>query len=88
MEIEYVGIEDVQEIMDDAFGIMQGEHYVNVEVSNIMNVPDVKVYVMLGGWVAKKGYDYSFNFNMTDKPEDVKAMNDCKYTLKNLLAEE
>ena len=30
IEVEYVGIEDVQEIMDDAFAKMKEDNYANV----------------------------------------------------------
>ena len=34
IEVEYVGIEDVQEIMDDAYAATKEGHFVNVSFSN------------------------------------------------------
>lgn len=84
--VEYVGIEDVQEIMDDALACIREGHYVLVTVSGHDNVL-VSVYVTLNGY--KDGVtDYAFNFNIGDEERDVAEMNKCKNTLKNLLREE
>ena len=34
VEIEYVGIEDIQDIMDDVYALMREGHYVNVSFYN------------------------------------------------------
>ena len=86
VEIEYVGIEDVFGIIDDAYAIMNEGHYVNVELSSVINPPRVRVIIMLGGWKKDKEYDYLFEFEMSDNPEEVNKMHDCKATLRNLLA--
>lgn len=89
MEVEYVGIEDVQEIMDDAFAIMKEGHYANVEVSNYRNdIALVRVHIMIGGFDSEREYDYDYSFYTTDKYEDVEEMNACKSVMKNLLVEE
>lgn len=88
VEVEYVGIEDVQEIMDDALACMREGHYVNVEISSIFSIPRVSVIIMLGGWQMGKKFDYSFEFEMSDNPEEVNKMNECKCVLKNLLVED
>ena len=89
IEVEYVGIEDVQEIMDDAFALMKEGHYANVEVSNYRNdIALVRVHIMIGGFDSEKEYDYDYSFYTTDKHEDVEEMNACKSVMKNLLVEE
>ena len=89
IEVEYVGIEDVQEIMDDAFAIMKEGHYANVEVSNYRNdIALVRVHIMIGGFDSEREYDYDYSFYTTDKHEDVEEMNACKSVMKNLLVEE
>lgn len=89
MEVEYVGIEDVQEIVDYACAIMQkSEHYINVEVSNYRtkNV-FVKCYIQLYGFNPESEIDHSFLFYMKDDKAEVDVMNECKDTLKKLLKE-
>ena len=89
IEVEYVGIEDVQEIMDDAFALMKEGHYANVEVSHYRNdIALVRVYIMIGGFDSEREYDYDYSFYTTDKHEDVEEMNACKSVMKNLLVEE
>ena len=89
IEVEYVGIEDVQEIMDDAFALMKEGHYANVEVSNYRNdIALVRVHIMIGGFDSEREYDYDYSFYTTDKYEDVEEMNACKSVMKNLLVEE
>ena len=89
VEIEYVGIEDIQEITDDAYALMRAGHYVSLEVHNITtdNVR-VNIMIMLDGWVAGEAYDYDFDFYVSDKEDDVCSMNECKSVLKNLILEE
>ena len=89
IEVEYVGIEDVQDIMDDAFALMKEGHYANVEVSNYRNdIALVRVHIMIGGFDSEREYDYDYSFYTTDKYEDVEEMNACKSVMKNLLVEE
>ena len=89
IEVEYVGIEDVQEIVDDAFALMKEGHYANVEVSNYRNdIALVRVHIMIGGFDSERGYDYDYSFYTTEKYEDVEEMNACKSVMKNLLVEE
>lgn len=88
IEIEYVGIEDLQEIMDDSYALMREGNYVSVELDNMFSETRVQVYVKLGGWEIEKDYDYKFVFRMTEKDTDVEEMNRCKAALKNLLVEE
>ena len=89
VEVEYVGIEDVHELMDDAFALMKEGHYANVEVSNYRNdIALVRVHIMIGGFNSEREYDYDYSFYMTDKYEDVEEMNACKSVMKNLLVEE
>ena len=87
VEVEYVGIEDVQEILDDACALMQFGHYVSVEVGNLCGTPKVEVKVMFDGWQSGKMYDYVYEFHMDEKESSLAMMNSCKNTLKNLLAE-
>lgn len=88
VEIEYVGIEDVQEILDDARAVMSVGHYVNVSIANVRELALVSVGIILGGFDEKKGYDYSYTFYMSDEESEVALMNSCKNTLKNLLVED
>ena len=89
IEVEYVGIEDVQEIMDDAFALMKEGHYVNVEVSNYRDDNAlVRVHIMIGGFDSESEYDYDYSFYMPDNYGDVEEMNACKSVMKNLLVEE
>ena len=41
VEVEYVGIEDIQEIIESAYAVMREGHYVNVQISQ--GVFDVSV---------------------------------------------
>ena len=52
VEIEYVGIEDVQEILDDARAVMSVGHYVNVSIGNVGELPLVTVNIILDGFVS------------------------------------
>ena len=88
VEIEYVGIEDVQEILDDARAVMDVGHYVNVSISNVGEPPLVTVSIILDGFGCSASYDYSYSFYMSDDEDDVALMNSCKNTLKNLLVED
>ena len=88
VEIEYVGIEDIQEITDDLYALMHDGHYASIDVSNVSDAVYVKVLIMLNGFDFDKEYDYQFEFYMTEDVDDLKAMNECKSILKNLLVEE
>ena len=88
IEVEYVGIEDVQEIMDDAYAATKEGHFVNVSFSNCSDIVMISVTVMIGGYESGKNLDYSFTVFITDRDPDVKEMNECKNVLKNLLVEE
>lgn len=85
IEIEYVGIEDVWQILEYSRAVMSRGHYVNFSIHNIEGIPLVCVEIMLDGFVVSGNYDYSYMFYMTDKENDVAVMNKCKSTLKNLL---
>ncbi len=89
VEVEYVGVEDIQEIMDDAFALMKEGHYANVEVSNYRTGEVlVRVRVMIGGFDTEREFDYCYSFFMTETESDVEEMNACKSIMKNLLVEE
>ena len=88
VEIEYVGIEDIQEITDDLYALMLNGHYANIEMSNVGDAVCIRVLIMLNGLDFDKEYDYIFTFYMTEDADDLKAMNECKAILNNLLAEE
>ena len=85
IEIEYVGFEDVWQILEYSRAVMSRGHYVNFSISNAEGIPLVCVKIMLGGFVDSGNYDYSYMFYITDKENDVAVMNKCKSTLKNLL---
>lgn len=86
VEIEYVGIEDLQDIMDDAYALMRAGHYVSISFSNV-GKPLCYVYIMIGGFSNNKEYDYCFNFYMTDEESEVEEMNKCRSIINNLLVE-
>ena len=88
VEIEYVGIEDIQEITDDLYALMRDGHYASIDMSNVGDTVYGRVLIMLNGLDFDKEYDYQFAFYMTEDVDDLKAMNECKSILKNLLAEE
>lgn len=88
IEVEYVGVEDVQEIIDDAYAVMQEGHFVDIHFMNIIGEAKLDVEIMLGGWESGKDYDYTFSFYLDDEKENLSSMEKCKNVLKNLLAEE
>ena len=85
IEIEYIGIEDVWQILEYSRAVMSRGHYVNFSISNPEGIPLVCVKIMLGGFVDSGNYDYSYMFFMTDKENDVAVMNRGKSMLRNLL---
>lgn len=85
LEIEYVGVEDVQEIMDDCYALMKDGHFANVDFHNAGDDPICAVNIMLGGFDKDKNYSYKFLFSLTDRDYDVNKMNECKAAIKNLL---
>ena len=88
VEVEYVGIEDMQDILDDVYALQREGHYVSFEMANISDCTKVSIQIMLDGWTLNRSYDYEYAFYVTDKSMDVKQMNDCKNALKNLLTGE
>ena len=88
VEIEYVGIEDIQENTDDLYALMRNGHYASIDIGSVGDEVYVKVLIMLNGLDIYKEYDYTFAFYMSERANDLKAMNECKSILKNLLAEE
>ena len=85
IEIEYVGFEDVWQILEYSRAVMSRGHYVRFSINNTEDIPLVWVKIMLGGFVDSGNYDYSYMFYMSDEEDDVTTMNICKSTLKNLL---
>ena len=85
IEIEYIGIEDVWQILEYSRAVMSREHYVNFSISNAEEIPLVCVKIMLDGFIDSRNYDYSYEFYMSDKENDVDTMNKCKSMLRNLL---
>ena len=85
IEIEYVGIEDVWQILEYSRAVMSRRHYVNFSINNAEGIPLVCVKIMLDGFLDIGNYDYSYEFYMSDKENDVDTMNKCKSMLRNLL---
>ena len=54
IEIEYVGIKDVQEILEYAKAVMSRGHYINVSIANAGELALVSVGIILGGFDEKK----------------------------------
>lgn len=87
VEVEYVGIEDLQDILDDVYALQREGHFVRFELSNISDCARVDIQIMLDGWTINREYDYDYAFYVTDSSKDVEGMNKCKNILRNLLAE-
>ena len=87
VDIEYVGIEDIQEIIDDIYAVIKEGHHVTFHMMPVDAIY-IDVNIMIGGFAINKDYDYKFTFAITDKDEDINVMNDCKIVLKRLLMEE
>ena len=85
IDFEYVGIEDVWQILEYSRAVMSRGHYVNFSISNAEGIPLVCVKIMLDGFVDSGKYDYSYEFYISDKENDVTTMNNCKSMLRNLL---
>ena len=85
IEIEYVGFEDVQQILEYSRAVMSRRHYVNFSINNAEGIPLVCVKIMLDGFVDGGNYNHVYTFYMTDKENDVDTMNKCKSMLRNLL---
>ena len=86
IEIEYVGFEDVWQILEYSRAVMSRGHYVNFSISNADGIPLVCVKITIDGFIIDSGnYDYSYEFYMTDKENDFTTMNKCKSMLKDLL---
>lgn len=86
VEVEYVGIEDLQDILDDAYALMKEGHYVAFRMSNSTNISIfVSIDIYMDGWAADKNADYSYCFYIDDKEDNVEIMNECKNTLKKFI---
>ena len=85
IEIEYIGIEDVWQILEYSRAVMSRGHYVNFSISNTEVVPLVCVKIMPDGFVDSRDYGYLYAFYISDKENDVTTMNKCKSMLRNLL---
>lgn len=88
VDIEYVGIEDIQEIIDDIYAVIKEGHHATFHMMPVINAIYIDVNIMIGVFDVNKDFDYKFTFAITDKDEDINAMNDCKRVLKSLLLEE
>ena len=85
IEIDYVGFEDVWQILEYSRAVMSREHYVNFSISNAEGIPLVCVKIIIDSFIDSGNYDYLYTFYMSDKENDVSEMNKCKSTLRNLL---
>lgn len=88
VEIEYVGIEDVMELIEDAYELQKEGHYVSVELMECSGEPMCRVVVQRGGFDESKSYDIYITFYISDDGYNVQKMNEAKCYLKNLLTEE
>lgn len=88
IEIEYVGVEDLQEILDDICAVIKEGHHVYFDTMSVERYIYTNVYIMIGGFKVDREFDFKFSFKMSDDKEDVKIMNECKVVLKNLLVED
>ena len=88
IEVEYVGIEDIHELIEDVAVLIKCGHYASVQLNENCGKPYVHVYIMIGGFNEQKNYDYDYSFRFGDNPNDIKQMNECKSTINNLLTGE
>ena len=88
VEVEYVGIEDVHELIEDVAVLIKCGHYASIQFNENCGKPYVHVYIMIGGFDEEKSYDYDYSFRFGDNRIDIKQMNECKSTINNLLTEE
>ena len=88
IEVEYVGIEDIHELIEDVNVLIKCGHYASVQLNENCGKPYVHVYIMIGGFNEQKNYDYDYSFRFGDNPNDIKQMNECKSTINNLLTGE
>ena len=88
IEVEYVGIEDIHELIEDVNVLIKCGHYASVQLNENCGKPYVHVYIMIGGFNEQKNYDYDYSFRFGDNPNDIKQMNECKCTINNLLTGE
>ena len=85
IEVEYVGIEDIHELIEDVNVLIKCGHYASIQLNENCGKPYVHVYIMIGGFDEEKSYDYDYSFRFGDNPNDIKQMNECKSTINNLL---
>ena len=88
VEVEYVGIEDVHELIEDVDALIKCGHYASVQLNENCGQPYVNVYIMIGGFDKYRNYDYDYSFGFGDNPGYVKQMNECKSTINKLLTGE
>ena len=88
IEVEYVGIEDIHELIEDVNVLIKRGHYASVQLNENCGKPYVHVYIMIGGFDEEKSYDYDYSFRFGENPNDIKQMNECKSTINNLLTGE
>ena len=88
VEVEYVGIEDVHELIENVDVLIKCGHYASLQLNENCGQPYVHVYIMIGGFDKYRSYDYNYSFGFGDDPDDIKQMNECKSTINNLLTEE
>ena len=88
VEVEYVGIEDIHELIEDVAVLIKCGHYASLQLNENCGKPYVNVYIMIGGFDKYRSYDYDYSFGFGDNPDDIKQMNECKCTINNLLTEE
>ena len=88
VEVEYVDIEDIHELIEDVAVLIECGHYASLQLNENCGQPYVNVYIMIGGFDKYRNYDYHYSFGFGDNPNDIKQMNECKGTINNLLTEE
>ena len=88
VEVEYVDIEDIHELIEDVAVLIKLGHYASIQLNENCGKTYVHVYIMLGGFDEDKRYDYNYSFGFGDDSYNIKQMNECKGTINNLLTEE
>ena len=54
VEVEYVGIEDVHDIIDDVAEVIKLGHYASVQLNEVGGNLYIAVYIMIGGFDKRK----------------------------------
>lgn len=88
VEVEYVGVKDLSDIMCAAKSVMELGHYVSVSFSNYERTKPLVSVIIRRKDIAEE-YDFCF-YESSDWNDEysIQQMNECKSILYNILAQE